>query len=107
MEWNFSYLWPPKGFGFIRVLRALHASPDDFEKKLNHQIEKNVLLESELGEKEQLEEIIQRLKDEARDLKQELLVQQQTPSSTLASYDVVSAEDEAACRATAGAKEIE
>jgi len=54
---------------------------DDFEKKLNHQIEKNVLLENELGEKEQLEEIIQRLKDEARDLKQELLVQQQTPTS--------------------------
>ena len=72
-----------------RAKRALHASLDDFEKKLNHQIEKNVLLENELGEKEQLEEIIQRLKDEARDLKQELLVQQQTPSSALSSYDVV------------------
>lgn len=78
-----------------RAKRALHASLEDFEKKLNHQIEKNVLLENELGEKEQLEEIIQRLKDEARDLKQELLVQQQTPSSTLSSYDVVT-EDEMA-----------
>ena len=76
-----------------RAKRALHASLDDFEKKLNHQIEKNVLLENELGEKEQLEEIIQRLKDEARDLKQELLVQQQTPSSTLSSYDVVAEEE--------------
>lgn len=76
-----------------RAKRALHASLDDFEKKLNHQIEKNVLLENELGEKEQLEEIIQRLKDEARDLKQELVVQQQTSTSALASYDVV-ADDE-------------
>ena len=75
-----------------RAKRALHASLDDFEKKLNHQIEKNVLLENELGEKEQLEEIIQRLKDETRDLKQELLVQQQPLSSNLnnlTSYDVV------------------
>lgn len=65
-----------------RAKRALHASLDDFEKKLNHQIEKNVLLENELEGKEQLEEIIQRLKDEARDLKQELLVQQQPPTSS-------------------------
>lgn len=72
-----------------RAKRALHASLDDFEKKLNHQIEKNVLLENELGEKEQLEEIIQRLKDEARDLKQELLVQQQTPSSFKTSVDEI------------------
>lgn len=81
-----------------RAKRALHASLEDFEKKLNQQIEKNVLLENELGEKEQLEEIIQRLKDEARDLKQELLVQQ-TPTSNLSSndlnssYDVVGADE--------------
>lgn len=79
-----------------RAKRALHASLDDFEKKLNHQIEKNVLLENELGEKEQLEEIIQRLKDEARDLKQELVVQQQTSTSALSSFDVVAEEEEAA-----------
>lgn len=62
-----------------RAKRALHASLDDFERKLNHQIEKNVLLENELGEKEQLEVSIQRLKDETRDLKQELTVRQQQP----------------------------
>ncbi|RWS29045.1 nuclear distribution protein nudE-like protein, partial [Leptotrombidium deliense] len=40
-------------------------------------IERNVLLENELGEKEELEVIVQRLRDEARDLRSELMVQQQ------------------------------
>lgn len=61
-----------------RAKRALVASLEDFESKLNHQIEKNVLLENELGEKEELEVVVQRLKDEARDLKCELTVQQQS-----------------------------
>lgn len=38
-----------------RAKRALAASLDDFEGRLNHQIERNVLLENELGEKEELE----------------------------------------------------
>lgn len=77
-----------------RAKRALHASLEDFEKKLNQQIEKNVLLENELGEKEQLEEIIQRLKDEARDLKQELLVQQQIPTNSHSSFESMDVEDD-------------
>lgn len=98
-----------------RAKRALHASLEDFEKKLNQQIEKNVLLENELGEKgnfnrnfinlliilidqiiftEQLEEIIQRLKDEARDLKQELLVQQQIPTNSHDSLESMDVEDD-------------
>lgn len=59
-----------------RSKRALAATLDDFESKFNSQIEKNVLLESELGEMSQLEGLIQRLKDEARELREELMVQQ-------------------------------
>lgn len=60
-----------------RAKRALVASLEDFEGRLNQQIERNVLLENELGEKEELEVIVQRLRDEARDLRSELMVQQQ------------------------------
>ncbi|XP_074603617.1 uncharacterized protein LOC141857093 isoform X2 [Brevipalpus obovatus] len=60
-----------------RAKRALVASLEDFEGRLNQQIEKNVLLENELGEKEELEVVVQRLKDEARDLKYELTLQRQ------------------------------
>ncbi|CAG2121892.1 unnamed protein product, partial [Medioppia subpectinata] len=59
-----------------RAKRALDASLQDFDTRLNQQIERNVLLENEIGEKEELQEVIQRLKDEARDLRQELMVQQ-------------------------------
>lgn len=60
-----------------RAQRALAASLEDFESKFNEQIEKNVFLECELGEKSELEIMIQRLKDEVRDLKQELQIQEQ------------------------------
>lgn len=59
-----------------RAKRALDASLADFEVRLNQQIERNVLLENEIGEKEELQVVIQRLKDEARDLRQELMIQQ-------------------------------
>lgn len=59
-----------------RAKRALDASLQDFDTRLNQQIERNVLLENEIGEKEELQEVIQRLKDEARDLRQELMIQQ-------------------------------
>ncbi|XP_054154475.1 nuclear distribution protein nudE-like 1-B [Oppia nitens] len=59
-----------------RAKRALDASLQDFDVRLNQQIERNVLLENEIGEKEELQEVIQRLKDEARDLRQELMIQQ-------------------------------
>lgn len=72
-----------------RSKRALAATLEDFETKFNSQIEKNVLLENELGEKSELEEVIQRLKDEARDLREELLVQQQKRISISESHTVV------------------
>ncbi|CAG0890346.1 unnamed protein product, partial [Cyprideis torosa] len=55
-----------------RTKRATVASLDDFDAKLNQAIERNAFLESELDEKEQLKEMVQRLKDEVRDLKSEL-----------------------------------
>lgn len=41
-------------------------SLEDFEQRMNHVIERNAFLESELDEKENLLESVQRLKDEAR-----------------------------------------
>jgi chromosome segregation ATPase len=59
-----------------RARRALAASLEDFETQLNQQIERNVLLENEITEKEELECIVQRLKEESRDLKHELIAKQ-------------------------------
>ncbi|XP_077173252.1 nuclear distribution protein nudE homolog 1 [Paroedura picta] len=59
-----------------RAKRATIMSLEDFEQRLNQAIERNAFLESELDEKEDLQESVQRLKDEARDLRQELAVQQ-------------------------------
>lgn len=42
----------------------------EFESKLNEALERNAILESELDEKDELSETVQRLRDEARDLKQ-------------------------------------
>nr|XP_040041818.1 nuclear distribution protein nudE homolog 1 [Gasterosteus aculeatus aculeatus]XP_040041819.1 nuclear distribution protein nudE homolog 1 [Gasterosteus aculeatus aculeatus] len=59
-----------------RTKRATIMSLEDFEQRMNHVIERNAFLESELDEKENLLESVQRLKDEARDLRQELAVRQ-------------------------------
>lgn len=59
-----------------RAKRATIISLEDFEQRLNQAIERNAFLESELDEKENHLECIQRLKDETRDLRQELAVQQ-------------------------------
>uniref|UniRef100_A0A0S7EMA9 NDL1B n=1 Tax=Poeciliopsis prolifica TaxID=188132 RepID=A0A0S7EMA9_9TELE len=59
-----------------RAKRATIVSLENFEQRLNQAIERNAFLESELDEKENLLESVQRLKDEARDLRQELAVQQ-------------------------------
>lgn len=56
-----------------RAQRALAASLEDFEGKLNQEIERNVLLENEISEKKELECVVQRLKEEARDLRHELI----------------------------------
>jgi nuclear distribution protein NudE/nuclear distribution NudE-like protein 1 len=63
-----------------RARRALAASLEDFECQLNQQIERNVLLENEVTEKEELECIVQRLKEESRDLKHELIAKQSEAS---------------------------
>ncbi|XP_028840901.1 nuclear distribution protein nudE homolog 1 [Denticeps clupeoides] len=59
-----------------RAKRATIMSLEDFEQRMNQVIERNAFLESELDEKENLLESVQRLKDEARDLRQELAVKQ-------------------------------
>lgn len=59
-----------------RAKRATVCSLEDFEQKLNQAIERNAILENELDEKETLQESVQRLKDEARDLRQELAVKE-------------------------------
>ncbi|XP_034399285.1 nuclear distribution protein nudE homolog 1 [Cyclopterus lumpus] len=68
-----------------RTKRATIMSLEDFEQRMNHVIERNAFLESELDEKENLLESVQRLKDESRDLRQELAVRQKErrPSSSL------------------------
>uniref|UniRef100_A0A6G1SFU1 Nuclear distribution protein nudE 1 n=1 Tax=Aceria tosichella TaxID=561515 RepID=A0A6G1SFU1_9ACAR len=63
-----------------RARRALAASLEDFECQLNQQIERNVLLENEVTEKEELECIVQRLKEESRDLKHELIAKRSEAS---------------------------
>jgi len=57
-----------------RAKRSTLASLEDFEVKMNATIERNAFLESELDEKESLKAAVQRLKDETRDLRQELRI---------------------------------
>eukprot|EP00088_Acartia_fossae_P020117 TRINITY_DN21792_c0_g1_i12.p1 TRINITY_DN21792_c0_g1~~TRINITY_DN21792_c0_g1_i12.p1 ORF type:complete len:325 (-),score=101.41 TRINITY_DN21792_c0_g1_i12:617-1591(-) len=57
-----------------RAKRSTLASLEDFELRMNVAIERNAFLESELDEKEQLKTVVQRLKDETRDLRSELRV---------------------------------
>jgi len=65
-----------------RAKRSTLASLEDFEVKMNTTIERNAFLESELDEKESLKAAVQRLKDETRDLRQELrIVTAPAPSS--------------------------
>lgn len=59
-----------------RTNRCAMFSLGEFEAKLNEALERNAILESELDEKDELAETVQRLRDEARDLKQELAVRQ-------------------------------
>jgi len=59
-----------------RAKRNVSAMVEDFEKRMNETLERNALLESELDEKETLQECIQRLKEETRDLRQEITVRE-------------------------------
>ena len=67
-----------------RTNRCAMFSLGDFESKLNDALERNAILESELDEKDELAETVQRLRDEARDLKQELAVRQQKSAASVA-----------------------
>ncbi|CAG7834012.1 unnamed protein product [Allacma fusca] len=66
-----------------RANRAALVSIQDFEQRLNAAIERNAILESELDETETLKEMVQRLKDETKDLEGELLLKRGagTPST--------------------------
>ncbi|CAO1431815.1 unnamed protein product [Diamesa serratosioi] len=57
-----------------RTNRVVSESVSGFEAMLNQAYEKNALLEMEIDEKEQMQINLQRLMDEARDLKQELKI---------------------------------
>ncbi|KAF7655839.1 hypothetical protein LDENG_00049340, partial [Lucifuga dentata] len=89
-----------------RAKRATIMSLEDFEQRMNQVIERNAFLESELDEKENLLESVQRLKDEARDLKQELAVQQKQqkqdrkPSLSTAAKGPSSSSSSSACLPT-------
>ncbi|GIX83163.1 nuclear distribution protein nudE-like 1-B, partial [Caerostris darwini] len=72
-----------KNDDFERATRASLMSLEDFETRLNQAIERNAFLENELDEKENMAILIQRLKDEARDLKQELSVNETIRSSDM------------------------
>ncbi|KAM3859513.1 nuclear distribution protein nudE-like 1-A isoform 1-T1 [Diretmus argenteus] len=65
-----------------RANRATIVSLENFEQRLNTAIERNAFLESELDEKESLLVSVQRLKDEARDLRQELAVRERQADVT-------------------------
>ncbi|KAG7460237.1 hypothetical protein MATL_G00219310 [Megalops atlanticus] len=65
-----------------RAKRATIVSLEDFEGRLNQAIERNAFLESELDEKESLLVSVQRLKDEARDLRQELAVRERNTDTS-------------------------
>uniref|UniRef100_A0A915J8Z6 NUDE domain-containing protein n=1 Tax=Romanomermis culicivorax TaxID=13658 RepID=A0A915J8Z6_ROMCU len=52
--------------------RAALVSVEDYERRLNEAIERNAFLEGELDEKDDLQTCVQHLKEETRDLRQEL-----------------------------------
>lgn len=63
--------------------RCAMFSLGEFESKLNEALERNSILEMELDDKDELAETVQRLRDEARDLKQEIAVRQQKAQKEL------------------------
>lgn len=66
-----------------RTKRTTVTSLEDFEHRLNSAIERNAFLENELDEKETLTVTVQRLKDEARDMRSEIAVREaaETPDN--------------------------
>lgn len=68
-----------------RAKRALIDSLSSFEEKMNQTLEKNAILESELGEKDDLMMTVHRLKEETKDLKSELQVRERSRHSSVTS----------------------
>ena len=59
-----------------QTTRCAMFSLGEFEAKMNEALEQNAILHSEMEAKDDLAETVQRLRDETRDLKQELAVRQ-------------------------------
>lgn len=78
-----------------RTKRNTVQSLDDFESRLNQEMERNALLEHELDEKDTLHAMVQRLKDETRDLRHELavrpkvIIREVTPSSSMLNIEEI------------------
>ncbi|XP_064009966.1 nuclear distribution protein nudE homolog 1 isoform X2 [Pogoniulus pusillus] len=72
-----------------RAKRATIMSLEDFEQRLNQAIERNAFLESELDEKENLLESVQRLKDEARGLEDSYSATPLTPAARISALNIV------------------
>jgi len=71
--WDILKWWT--GYSDIKCsFRETLASLEDFESRMNIAIERNAFLESELDEKESLKSVVQRMKDETRDLRAELQI---------------------------------
>lgn len=62
--------------------RCAMFSLGEFEAKMNEALETNAILQSEVESKDDLAETVQRLRDETRDLKQELAVRQKANNSS-------------------------
>lgn len=68
--------------------RCAMFSLGEFEAKMNEALEKNAILQSEMEAKDDLSETVQRLRDETRDLKQELAVRQKANQSTNIKHNI-------------------
>ncbi|RDD43869.1 Nuclear distribution protein nudE-like 1 [Trichoplax sp. H2] len=71
-----------KNDDYERAERSTAVTLQDFENRLNQALEKNALLENELDEKEKLVILVQRLKDECKELKEEFTARQVTAVDT-------------------------
>lgn len=79
--WKYVRELEQKNDDLERGKRVTMSSLEDFEQKLNQAFERNAILENELDEKEQLQVMCQRLKDEVRDLRQDMNTQTRKPKT--------------------------
>ncbi|XP_065898339.1 nuclear distribution protein nudE-like 1 isoform X1 [Dysidea avara] len=79
--WKYVRELEQKNDDLERGKRVTMSSLEDFEQKLNQAFERNAILENELDDKEQLQVMCQRLKDEVRDLRQDMNTQTRKPKT--------------------------